>query len=119
MLSRRSAWRLLVSSPKGAGNCHARGCHVSGAVVPALLPEGRGRTPVLLGMWRASGAAPSGHELRKTVTVVFCDLVDSTALSERLDAEALRHRLGRYYAEMRAVLESHGGLVEKFIGDGL
>jgi class 3 adenylate cyclase/tetratricopeptide (TPR) repeat protein len=57
--------------------------------------------------------------LRKTVTVVFCDLVGSTALAERLDAEALRHLLGRYYAGMRAVLERHGGLVEKFIGDAV
>ena len=65
------------------------------------------------------GAVPSGHELRKTVSVVFCDLVGSTALGERLDAEALRHVLGRYYAEMRAVLERHGGLVEKFIGDAV
>jgi class 3 adenylate cyclase len=65
------------------------------------------------------GAAPSGHELRKTVSVVFCDLVGSTALGERLDPEALRHLLGRYYAEMRVVLERHGGLVEKFIGDAV
>ncbi|HEX6951547.1 MAG TPA: AAA family ATPase [Gaiellaceae bacterium] len=65
------------------------------------------------------GAAPSGHELRKTVSVVFCDLVGSTALGERLDPEALRHVLGRYYAQMRAVLELHGGLVEKFIGDAV
>ena len=65
------------------------------------------------------GAAPSGHELRKTVTVVFCDVSGSTALGERLDPEALRHVLGRYYAGMRGVLERHGGLVEKFIGDAV
>ena len=65
------------------------------------------------------GAAASGHELRKTVSVVFCDLVGSTALGERLDPEALRHLLGRYFAEMRVVLERHGGLVEKFIGDAV
>ena len=65
------------------------------------------------------GAAASGHELRKTVTAVFCDVAGSTALGERLDPEALRHVLGRYYSEMRAVLERHGGLVEKFIGDAV
>jgi class 3 adenylate cyclase/tetratricopeptide (TPR) repeat protein len=53
------------------------------------------------------------------VSVVFCDLAGSTALGERLDPEALRHVLGRYYATMRRVLESHGGLVEKFIGDAV
>jgi class 3 adenylate cyclase/tetratricopeptide (TPR) repeat protein len=62
-------------------------------------------------------AAP--QELRRTVTVVFCDLKDSTALGERLDAEALREVVGRYFAAMREVLESHGGTIEKFIGDAV
>ncbi|HVN60118.1 MAG TPA: AAA family ATPase [Gaiellaceae bacterium] len=57
--------------------------------------------------------------MRKTVTAVFCDVSGSTALGERLDPEALRHVLGRFYGEMRAVLERHGGLVEKFIGDAV
>ena len=61
----------------------------------------------------------TGHALRKTVTVVFCDVVGSTTLGERLDAEALRHVLARYYEEMRAALERHGGLIEKFIGDAV
>ncbi|GAA2086830.1 AAA family ATPase [Streptomyces albiaxialis] len=56
---------------------------------------------------------------RKTITVVFCDMVGSTALSERLDAEALRHLLLRYYALLRECLERHGGTVEKFIGDAV
>ncbi|WP_234365120.1 adenylate/guanylate cyclase domain-containing protein [Streptomyces sp. RTd22] len=56
---------------------------------------------------------------RKTITVVFCDMVGSTALSERLDAEALRHVMLRYYDLLRACLERHGGTVEKFIGDAV
>jgi predicted ATPase/class 3 adenylate cyclase len=56
---------------------------------------------------------------RKTVTVVFCDLVGSTSLAERLDAESLREVLTRYFAEMQAVLERHGGRVEKYIGDAI
>jgi class 3 adenylate cyclase len=59
------------------------------------------------------------HEARKTVTVVFTDLVGSTALGERLDAEALREVMDRYFSEMRAVLERHGGVVEKYIGDAI
>jgi class 3 adenylate cyclase/tetratricopeptide (TPR) repeat protein len=58
-------------------------------------------------------------ETRKTVTIVFSDVVGSTNLGERLDAEALRRVMERYFAEMRAVLERHGGLVEKFIGDAV
>jgi predicted ATPase/class 3 adenylate cyclase len=64
-------------------------------------------------------AAPAAHEVRKTVTVVFSDIVDSTPLGERLDPESLRHVMARYFAEMRAALEAHGGTVEKFIGDAV
>ncbi|WP_285773713.1 adenylate/guanylate cyclase domain-containing protein [Microtetraspora sp. NBRC 13810] len=56
---------------------------------------------------------------RKQVTVVFCDLTESTALSERLDPESLRAVMLSYYAAMRDCLESHGGVVEKFIGDAV
>jgi class 3 adenylate cyclase/predicted ATPase len=56
-------------------------------------------------------------EVRKTVTVVFCDLVGSTALGERTDPEVLRELMGRYHAELRGILERHGGTVEKFVGD--
>lgn len=56
---------------------------------------------------------------RKLVTVVFCDLAGSTTLGEALDSESLRAVMKRYYDEMRSVLESHGGLVEKFIGDAV
>jgi class 3 adenylate cyclase/tetratricopeptide (TPR) repeat protein len=57
--------------------------------------------------------------MRKTVTVIFCDVTGSTALGERLDPESLRHLMGRYFEEMRTVIERHGGLVEKFIGDAV
>jgi class 3 adenylate cyclase/tetratricopeptide (TPR) repeat protein len=57
--------------------------------------------------------------VRKTVTVVFCDVTGSTALGERLDPEALRRTMGRYFEEIRTVVERHGGLVEKFIGDAV
>jgi class 3 adenylate cyclase/tetratricopeptide (TPR) repeat protein len=65
-------------------------------------------------------AAPvERHEARKVVTVVFCDVADSTGLAERLDAEVVRNVMSRYFEEMRAVLERHGGTVEKFIGDAV
>jgi class 3 adenylate cyclase/tetratricopeptide (TPR) repeat protein len=59
------------------------------------------------------------QEVRKTVTIVFCDLKGSTSLGERLDTEALREVLAAYFSEMKAVLEQHGGTVEKFIGDAV
>jgi class 3 adenylate cyclase/tetratricopeptide (TPR) repeat protein len=51
------------------------------------------------------------------VTVVFCDLVGSTALGETKDPEVLRELMARYHAELRAILEHHGATVEKFVGD--
>src|SRR3989441_2337977 len=53
------------------------------------------------------------------VTVLFCDLTGSTSLGEQQDPEQLRRVLSRYYEEARAVLERHGGQVEKFIGDAV
>lgn len=62
--------------------------------------------------------APS-QEARKTVTVVFCDLVGSTTLGEHLDSESLKDVLDRYFSEMRGVLEHHGGVIEKYQGDAM
>ena len=59
------------------------------------------------------------REARKTVTVLFCDVAGSTSLGEQLDPESLRSTIERYFDRMQAVLESHGGTVEKFIGDAI
>ena len=59
------------------------------------------------------------HEVRKTVSIVFADLKGSTSLGEALDSESLREVLTRYFEEMRAALEEHGGTVEKYIGDAV
>ena len=56
---------------------------------------------------------------RKTVTVVFSDIANSTPLGEALDAEVLRRVMEQYYAVVRRELERHGGTVEKFIGDAV
>ena len=63
--------------------------------------------------------SPATHELRKTVTIVFCDVTGSTALGEGLDPESLRKLLTRYYETARRAFERHGGTVEKFIGDAV
>ncbi len=66
-----------------------------------------------------SEAPPSRGEERKTVTVVFADLVGSTARAERLDPEDVRAVLAPYHARLRTELERFGGTVEKFIGDAV
>ncbi len=56
-------------------------------------------------------------EGRKTVSVLFCDLVAYTELAGRLDPEALRHLMLLFFERAAAVIEAHGGTVEKFVGD--
>jgi class 3 adenylate cyclase len=58
-------------------------------------------------------------EERKVVTVLFADITGSTALGERLDAEALKEVMGAFFMAMRAEIEAEGGTVEKFIGDAI
>ncbi|MHB8642837.1 MAG: AAA family ATPase [Gaiellaceae bacterium] len=65
------------------------------------------------------GDEPAQREQRKRVTVLFCDVTGSTALGESTDPEALRALLARYFERMKAIVESHGGTVEKFIGDAV
>ena len=66
-----------------------------------------------------SEAETPAADVRKVVTIVFADVTGSTALGERLDPEALRRVMGRYFDEMAAVIQRHGGTVEKFIGDAV
>ncbi len=64
-------------------------------------------------------AGAAGDEIRRHATVITSDLKGSTALGERLDPETLREALTLYFDEMRAVFESHGGTIEKIIGDAI
>ena len=66
-----------------------------------------------------AAAVTRTSERRKVVTVLFCDVVGSTALGESTDPEAVRTLLARYFERMKAIVERHGGTVEKFIGDAV
>src|SRR6516162_2107309 len=61
--------------------------------------------------------APSAE--RRQLTVMFCDLVGSTALSARLDPEDLGAVIGAYHRCVAAVIERAGGFVAKYMGDGV
>ena len=74
----------------------------------------------------ACGAALVAHAThtdeggaRKVVTIIFADLIGSTALHERLDAESTRRLMDRYYQALRSAVEGHGGTVVKLLGDGV
>ncbi|HSO29571.1 MAG TPA: adenylate/guanylate cyclase domain-containing protein, partial [Candidatus Sulfomarinibacteraceae bacterium] len=74
----------------------------------------------LCGMCRTAVVAEDASAgTGKLVTVVTSDLKGSTALGERLDPESLREVLNRYFSVMRVVFESHGGSIEKIIGDAI
>jgi class 3 adenylate cyclase/tetratricopeptide (TPR) repeat protein/Arc/MetJ family transcription regulator len=56
---------------------------------------------------------------RKVATVVFVDLVGSTALVAGADPEVVRQRVNRYFEQVSGTIEKHGGTVEKFAGDAV
>jgi class 3 adenylate cyclase/tetratricopeptide (TPR) repeat protein len=56
---------------------------------------------------------------RRVCSVLFCDLVGFTSLSESRDPEAVREVLSRYFDVARTVIGRYGGVVEKFIGDAV
>ncbi|TML52906.1 MAG: hypothetical protein E6G15_10035 [Actinobacteria bacterium] len=63
--------------------------------------------------------AAEQDQRRKPATLLFADVAGSTALAERIDAEAVRELMLDYFGEMRSAIEAHGGAVEKFIGDAV
>jgi class 3 adenylate cyclase/tetratricopeptide (TPR) repeat protein len=96
-------------SPGGASGKRAS-CPSCGEVNPE-------RARFCLSCGAAIAEPRPAREVRKTVTTLFCDVVESSVLGEQADPELVRRVLSRFFDEMRAVIERHGGTVEKFIGD--
>src|SRR6516162_1869217 len=67
----------------------------------------------------ATGPKPQDAAERRQLTVMFCDLVGSTALSARLDPEELRDELRAYQDACSGVVAGYDGFVAKFMGDGV
>src|SRR6516164_7250583 len=88
-------------------------CAACGQVNPEIA-----RFCLACGVPIAPEADPPAEE-RKTVTVLFCDLVGFTAASDRADPEDVRARIRPYHARLRREIEIFGGTVEKFIGDAV
>jgi predicted ATPase/class 3 adenylate cyclase len=65
-----------------------------------------------------AGPEPA-QDVRKTITILFADIVDSSRLSLTLDPEALRGLLARYFEEMNSIIQRHGGVVEGSSGDDI
>src|SRR6516165_8307992 len=68
----------------------------------------------------SSADAPARADAeRRQLTVMFCDLVGSTALSARLDPEDLRGIIGAYHRCVAEIVEGFGGFVARYMGDGV
>jgi adenylate cyclase len=78
---------------------------------------GRYVTPQVAEHAIAHGAELGGQEI--VATILFTDIRDFTALTERLPPEVLIALLNRYFEAMSAVISQHGGLINKFGGDSL
>jgi class 3 adenylate cyclase/tetratricopeptide (TPR) repeat protein len=116
----------VAASDRFCGACGApsAGCPSCGAPVTAgdrfcracgsALPDGREAEPV-------AAAVPSAEPVaeRRVCSVLFCDVVGFTPLSESRDPEAVRELLTRYFSLARTVIGRYGGTVEKFIGDAV
>src|SRR5258706_3023739 len=67
---------------------------------------------------RPAPAPPMSSAERRHLTVMFCDLVGSTALSVRLDPEDLREVIAAYYQYVAETVARFGGVVARYMGDG-
>src|SRR4051794_21832219 len=81
--------------------------HASGEVLSETKAVGMAEEPV----------RKPAQDVRKTVTFLFADIVDSSRLSLTLDPEALQNLFARYFDEMSSAIRRHGGNVEMFMGD--
>jgi class 3 adenylate cyclase len=101
----------------------ARFCNACGAPCAPRCARCAAENPPGARFCNACGGAlvapPAESETRKVVTIVFADLIGSTSLHERLDAESARHVMDRYYAALRCAVEAHSGTVVKPLGDGV
>jgi class 3 adenylate cyclase len=95
--------------------CRACGFELSGGPAAGPNPAARSSPPA------AKTPAPDREPVaeRRVCSVLFCDLVGFTPLSESRDPEAVRELLSRYFGVARTMIGRYGGTVEKFIGDAV
>jgi class 3 adenylate cyclase len=89
------------------------------AAIAALGAEPPTGTQSATSATSASTAAPTIDAERRQLTVMFCDLIGSTALSTRHDPEDLRELIGDYHRVVAATVGRFDGFVAKYMGDGV
>ncbi len=116
---------MECASCRRVNRAGARFCSGCGAALAPRCPacgaelEAGARFCDACGAGLASPAAGDASVARKVVTILFADLVGSTSVQERLDAESTRRVMELYYAAMRGAVEAHGGTVVQLLGDGV
>lgn len=65
-----------------------------------------------------AGRPTEGEALLRQVSVMFCDMVDSTPLAARLGADAMPRVVGEFFDRARSIVQAHDGVVNQFLGDG-
>ena len=99
----------------------ARFCMACGARLSQPCGACGTENPLGAGYCLTCGASLAGAETteRRIISVVFADIVGSTSLASRMDAESVRGILGEFSSAMREEASRHGGTVEKFVGDAI
>ena len=92
-----------------------------GRAIAALHADARGNAPSVAAVTlpSAPSAPPEDRAERRQVTVMFSDLVGSTALSARMDPEDLREIISAYQKCVAETVQRFGGFVAKYMGDGV
>ena len=107
-----------ATPPAGSRFCNVCGTSLAGP--SAAAPAGQHSIP------KPAGQAPSARvssslstETRKVITIIFADLMGSTALQEQLDPESVNAVMDAYYQAVRGEVEAAGGTVVQLLGDGM
>lgn len=117
LLSLRRWWRLVPSSPR-CKICAAP-FHGPGKLATSILMHGQSRVnPLLCGLcFRSLAKQPGGAEVE--ISVLFADVRGSTGIAEKTTSAEFRRLLQRFYMLAAAAVDGNGGIVDKFLGDGV
>lgn len=110
-----------ADNPTGKNFCGDCGAALTPTVLPQVIPGAGASTSIVARVTEGSSLspAPSSSAERRQLTVMFCDLVGSTALATKLDPEDLRDIIAEYRDSVAAIVRKYGGTISRYIGDGM
>jgi class 3 adenylate cyclase/tetratricopeptide (TPR) repeat protein len=112
--------KVLVWIEKGInGEKDKRGKGEDGLASSVQSLESEERRRIVIGQTLDPGRQTLDAAERRQLTVMFCDLVDSTALSEQLDPEDWRAVVRQYQQVCAAVIQRYDGYIAQYLGDGV